>query len=323
MNRFNTLLALVVAAVFSLVAVIGPRMLISGMRVPLLRSAAEAGLQRYEEVEFSPPDQPISLRGWWLAASDARGAVVILHGGGANRADPWARLPELGADLQTRGFHALLFDMRNHGESDASADGLPAFGPAEASDVLGAIDFIERRVSHLPIAVIGFSVGGSAAIYAAARDARIRAVVTTDTYAEIASVLPAAVAASSGMPEWLARVVLWFLEHLHGAPISRARAIDVAPRLEPSELLVIHNEADPIVPIGHAWLLATAAPEATLWITAAPENGAAEAPPPWGTHARSYSLYPGEYVDRVVAHFQMRFAAASGPPRESVQGSGH
>lgn len=310
MRRLSTILAMVIAAAFIFVAVIAPRLLISGMRVPPMRTAAEGGLQRYEDVQFSPRDQQIALRGWWLPADDARGAVVIVHGGGGNKTVPWSKFSELGADLQALRFHVLLFDMCNHGESDSSSDGIPGFGPTEADDVIGALDFIERRAPGLPVGVIGFSMGGNVVIYAATRDPRIRAVVTNETYAEAASVLPAAVAASGGLPEWLARSILWFSEHLHGVPISQARAIDVVGSLEVGTLLVIHNEADPIVPVGHAWLLAAAAPDADLWVTAAPETGseAAEIKPPWGTHTKSYWLYPKEYVDRVVAHLEKRFA---------------
>lgn len=307
-RSLNWILAAVFAGAFVMIAVVGPRMLISGMRLPPQRSAGEAGLVRYEDVELSPPDQGITLRAWWLPADDARGAIVIVHGGGGNRTDPWSRQAELARDLQARRFHVLALDMRNHGESDASLDGLPTFGPAEANDVIGAIDFIERRAPGLPIGVIGFSMGGNVAIYAAARDRRIRAVVTTETYADVAGVLPAAAAASSGMPAWLTAAVLWFAEHLHGIPISKARAIDVVGSLEPGELFVIHNEADPIVPVGHAWLLSSAAPEALQWITPPPDaaNHSDNIAPPWGTHTKSYFLYPREYVDKVVAFLESR-----------------
>lgn len=297
----------VIGGSFVLTAIIGPRMLLSGIRVPLARTATEAGIRRYEDVEFSPPDQKITLRAWWLPADEPRGAIVVVHGGGDNRASPWTRISELARDLQARHFHVLALDLRNHGESDASLDDVPTFGPVEGNDVIGAVNFIERKAPSLPIGVIGFSMGGNAAIYAATRDERIRAVVTTETYTDVASVLPAAASAASGLPPWMLDPILWFAEHLHGVPLSQARAIDVAGGLDAGELLVIHNEADPIVPVGHAWFLASTAPEAVQWITAEPSTPREEAKPPWGTHAKSYVLYPREYVDKVVAFFESRF----------------
>jgi pimeloyl-ACP methyl ester carboxylesterase len=307
-RSLSPILAAIFVGAFLLLAVIGPRMLISGMRVPAMRTASEAGLVRYEDVAFMPPDRKLALRGWWLPADDPRGAVIVVHGGAANRTAVWSKFAELGADLQQRRFDVLLFDMRNHGDSDDSDDTPPTFGPAEANDVIGAVNFIQRRAPHTPVGVIGFSMGGNAAVYAAAKDKRIRAVVTNETYAEAAPIMPAAVSASSGLPPAIAKAVLWFAEHLHGMPISKARAVDAAASLEPGQLFVIHNEADPIVPVGHAWMLSNAAPDALLWITAAPDGSEnVDVRPPWGTHAKSYALYPREYVDRVAAFLELRF----------------
>ena len=302
------LLLLVVGFLFF--AVIGPRMLISGIRMPPMRTAAEAGLTRYEDVTFSPPDQNITLRAWWLPADEPRGAIVIVHGGGGNKTETWTKIPELSRDLQARHFDVLTLDMRNHGESDSSLDGIPTFGPAEANDVIGAVNYIAGRAPGLPVGALGFSMGGNVVIYAAARDKRIRGVVTTETFTDVASVLPNAAAASSGLPQWMLQPILWFAENLHGVPISKARGIEVVGSLEPGELFVIHNEADPIVPVGQAWFLAAAAPDALQWITAAPDpsNHSVDVAPPWGTHTKSYMLYPQEYVDRVVAFFDLRFA---------------
>jgi alpha/beta superfamily hydrolase len=305
-RSFGWIFAVVLAAAFVLIAVVGPRMLISGMRLPPMRTATQAGIVRYEDVEFSPPDQKITLRAWWLPADEPRGAIVVVHGGGGNKTALWSRAPELCRELQGRHFDVLALDMRNHGESDDSLDGIPTFGPAEANDVIGAVDFIERRAPGLPIGAIGFSMGGNVVIHAAARDKRIRAVVTNETYTDVASVLPAAMSASSGLPQWLAEPILWFAEHLHGVPISKARGIDVVGGLEPGALFVIHNEADPIVPFGHAWLLASTAPDAVQWITPAPDAATTseDVALPWGTHTKSYLLYPEEYVDKVVAFFE-------------------
>ncbi len=68
---------------------------------------------------------------------------------------------------------------------------------------------------------------------------RIRAVATTETFADVASVLPVTASTSSAVPQWLVIEILWFAEHLYGVLISRARAIDVVGSLEPGELFVI------------------------------------------------------------------------------------
>lgn len=297
-------------ALFALVmaTVVAPRMVVSGMRVPLSRSPSDIGVTRFEEVELTPPDQPIKIRGWWFPADDARAAVVVVHGGGNNRSDPWGGVPELSRDLQQRGFDVLAIDLRNHGTSDSAVDGIVTYGPLEANDVIGAVDYIATRAPKVPVAVIGFSMGGNAVIYAAARDHRIRAVVTVGTYAEGASVVPVAVSAATGLPEIITRAVLWCAERFHGIPLSRARAIDVVPQLDSGSLLLIHNEADPIVPLGHTWFLSNAARDADMWVAPVPPEGdpwyAAQGR--WGTHVKEYVLNSAEFVDRVTRHIDAR-----------------
>jgi uncharacterized protein len=55
----------------------------------------------------------------------------------------------------------------------------------ERLDVLSAVDFATRTAPDLPVVVYGASMGGAAAILAAAEDTRIRAVVADSAYARL------------------------------------------------------------------------------------------------------------------------------------------
>ena len=140
--------AALLVALFLLV--LGPRRVVSGFRTPLLRTPAEIGVESWEEVEFSPPDQDIFLRTWWMPAADATAAVVVVHGGGGNKSSPWGRIPELCRDLAARGYSALALDMRNHGASHASRNGRPTFGIDEANDVIGGPLGTELKATYSP-----------------------------------------------------------------------------------------------------------------------------------------------------------------------------
>ncbi|MGH7858083.1 MAG: hypothetical protein ACREQY_12215, partial [Candidatus Binatia bacterium] len=48
---------------------------------PRVGTPEDHGL-RFEPVEFRPPDQPITLRAWWIPAARPKAAVVMVHGGG-------------------------------------------------------------------------------------------------------------------------------------------------------------------------------------------------------------------------------------------------
>ncbi len=294
--------------ILTVVLVAAPAFLVGNLRTPIAATPASVGIHDFEAVELRPADQPITVRGWWFPVADARGAFVVIHGGGDNRASPYAGILPLVRDLRLRGYAALAIDLRGHGESDDPVEGGPTFGPTEANDVVAAVDFVAKRLPGKPIAALGFSMGGNAVIYAGVKEPRIDAVITSGTYAELADVLPKAVSASTGVPAVLLYPVVWSAEAFWGVPVSWARAIDVAPRLDPGALLVIHNEIDPIVPREQAERLADAAPEGKLWITRAPEpdDPVLAESGPWGTHVRSYTLYPKQFVDRVVAHLAAR-----------------
>ena len=97
--------------------------------------------------------------------------------------------------------------------------------------------------------------------------------------------------------------------HLHGIPLERGHAIDVAGEIAPRSVLLIHNEGDPIVPTEHCRRLAAAIPGAEVWITPAPppdhplwaEQG------PWGMHTQCYKLDPATYVEHVAGFFDRTF----------------
>jgi len=283
-----------------------------GWHRPLAGTPADHGLA-YETVTFQPRDQPLMLRAWWMTAAPQKATLVMLHGGGSNRSQLHVEWLALAAGLVQRGYGVLALDLRNHGESGDTTLG-PTFGPDEANDVIAAIDLLKQRDPSLRFGAIGHSMGGQTAIYAAAREPRLEAVVSDATFTDLPSIIPAFAHASTGLPAFLfGAPFIWSAQHLHGLQLDRAQALAVIGSLAPRPLLLIHDDADPIVPVAQARALAQAYPGAELWITSTPE---AERPPAvqsrFGTHAGSYQLQPEAYADRVTAFFDRTFAPA--PP---------
>ena len=291
-------------------------------RLPLAGTPADRGL-RFETVAFSPPDVPITLRAWWIPAPGPKAAIVMVHGGGDdNRSHPHSEGLALARDLVAHEYAVLSVDLRNYGESDAAPSGQVTFGDDEANDVIGAVDWLAIRQPSIRVGAFGYSMGGEAALYAAARDPRIEAVVTEGTFADSREVALRFVSAATGLPRFVLAPFLWSAEHVHGFPLGRGRAIDVAGRIAPRPVLLIHNEADPIVPVAHAKQLAAAIPSAETWITPAPPAKSPVSPTrsPWGAHVNSYRLDRGAYVARVVRFFDEVFlhALAAAPPSSPV-----
>ena len=146
------------------------KLMVKGDRQPITRTPAAAGLA-YEDVTFTAPDG-VELKGWFIPAGTTPGpAVVWVHGWLWNRLGNVAgRVPFTDRDvdflpptkaLHDAGFHVLLFDLSNHGESGSR---LPlTFGPWEARDFQGAVAYLRSRddVDTDRIGAVGTSMGGN------------------------------------------------------------------------------------------------------------------------------------------------------------------
>lgn len=101
-----------------------------------------------------------------------RPAIILCHGfGGSCRG---AGHPELAQALASAGYVVLRFDFRGCGQSEGARGSVIC--REEVSDLRHAVDFLETRaeVDRGRIGVIGASLGGSVAVYAAAKDKRLK-----------------------------------------------------------------------------------------------------------------------------------------------------
>ena len=271
---------------------------------PLVGSPKDYGIS-FETVAFHPQDESLTLRAWWMPADTPKAAIIMVHGGGDNRSHPYMQWLRLARALVDHGYAVMDIDLRNHGESDDAPKRRVTYGVDEAADVSAAMDYVAQRAPGTRFAGLGYSMGGQTVLYAAARDTRVEAVVSDATYADVRDIIANFGHASTGLPRLLfAAPFVWSAQHLHGVALD-ARAVDVIGRIAPRHVLLIHDAADPIVPIEHCHRLARANPAAEVWITSSPRDAA---PPPWGTHAKSYVLHPDEYVQRVTDFYDRVFA---------------
>lgn len=191
MKILGILVGLVTAAVALLIAYFTKRM-VAPPRQPLWANPADMGLE-YEDVQFPALDS-VRLSGWFIpaAGNDSRkGATLILvHDWTWNRlgdaaADVLANLSgttpvellRLAYALHYEGYHVLMYDQRNHGESAAHPP--VTFGQSEANDLLGAIACLQSRpeVDGSRIGAIGFSMGANAILYTIAQTDQLCAAI--------------------------------------------------------------------------------------------------------------------------------------------------
>jgi len=240
-----------------------------------------------EEVYF-PSRDGLRLHGLFLAGRPGSPVLLLCHGYYRSLAEPFP----LACELNRLGYHLLLLDFRGCGLSGGR---FTTVGYREAADVLGAVDYVQRRLGQGPLGVLGISMGAVAALRAAPDCPAIAAIVADSAYADLKDTirhkmeevlrLPLLVAlgwASIRVGEWLS-----------GGNVAAVRAMDDAARLSPRPLLLIHGARDDYLPPDNAQRLFQAAGEPKeLWL--APGSG----------HAAARLDHSREYLERVHGFFQ-------------------
>ena len=191
MKILGILMGLATAAAALVVAYFTKRM-VAPARQPLWSNPADMGLE-YEDAQFPALDS-VRLSGWFIPATKGENrngaAVILVHDWTWNRlgdaaADVLANLSgttpiellRLAYALHYEGYHVLMYDQRNHGESAAHPP--VTFGQSEANDLLGAIAYLQARpeVDRARIGAIGFSMGANAILYAMAQTDQLGAAI--------------------------------------------------------------------------------------------------------------------------------------------------
>jgi dipeptidyl aminopeptidase/acylaminoacyl peptidase len=220
-------------------------------RVPPRHTPAELGLA-YEDLRI-PTANDCRLHAWLIPGGDGRRpAVVLVHGWNRNaeRMLPYVQI------LHPAGYHLLAFDARHHGASDPDHH---ASMKKFSEDIRAAVSWLAARpdVDAARLAVVGLSIGGSAAIHAAAHDPRIRAVVTVGSFAHPRDAMLQAGLGSRllapAMPLAF-RVIEWRIGARFDQLAPERQAGRVAGRM-----LLVHGEEDAIVPVANLERLERAA----------------------------------------------------------------
>lgn len=275
--------------------------------IPALGLTAVALAPRMLKRAFAPPQRPIEtipsdlgidyetvwltsrndtqLHAWWIPVEGSAPAIIVLHGWGGNSS---LMLP-LAHHIHEGGFHALFLDARNHGMSENdSFSSMPRF----AEDLEVATDWVRERSDTTAVGVLGHSVGAGAAIYAASKGAPLDAVVSVSSFAHPGEMMRDQI----NIPKPVLIVVLEAVQRLIGyrfdelAPRARVGAVDVP-------LLLVHGDADEVVPVSDLYEIAQAHGDAEVVIV------------PGGGHSDLEPFEP--YVADIVDFFRRNLATSS------------
>ena len=188
----------------------------------------------FEEVRLATDGA--TLHGWWVPATAARGAVLILHGNAGNISH---RLEYL-TMFNRLGYATLIVDYRGYGRSSGTPSEDGTYRDGEAGwQYLTEI----RKFAPRDIVLFGESLGGGVATWLALRHPP-RALVLASTFTSAPDL-------GAQVYPWLP--VRWLARIEYG---NRARIGQIA-----APVLIAHSKGDDIVPFSHGQALFDAARE--------------------------------------------------------------
>ena len=262
MNKIIVLSAIIF--LFLIIAVyIGLSLYITNLAFQVKINLPETNPEEYniefEEIEFfSNEKEEITLRGWWIPATNSKGTIIWIHGLDANRE---GEKMELISDIHRLGFSVLTFDLRGHGNSDQAPLGL---GLREKNDVLGAIKYLKENQNINYVGVFGISYGAVIGILAAEETDSIVGVFADSPYYNMPELLAKEVSDRTPIPKFIANLLKFGIIKssiiLQGINIE-----DIAPQETVSNLnfpiIIVHCENDERIPISHSDVIFSNSPK--------------------------------------------------------------
>jgi uncharacterized protein len=205
----------------------------------LVRTPADLELD-YRDVFLESADGT-RLHAWWLPAQGkSRATVYFLHGNAENISTHIASVWWLPAE----GIDVLLLDYRGFGRSE----GRPTLSGV-VEDVAAGLDWLAAELpAEQPLVVLGQSLGASVAGYVTAtrreQYPQLTAVVLDSAFTGFRDI-----AWDIATGHWLtwpfSPLVAWSMP-------ARYELGEVIDRLAPLPVLIVHGEADTIIPVKHA-----------------------------------------------------------------------
>lgn len=250
------------------------------------RTPAEVGLQ-YRAVCF-PSTDGLTLSGWWIPAEGCPRTVIFLHGFSGSM-DPDIKYASA---FHQHGFNVLMFDFRAHGRSGGKHSSL---GALEVRDVMGAYDFAKQSGSW-SVGLIGFSMGGRAALLAASKYKGINAVISDGGPMRLITAVTTELKRRK-IPHWaapiLAGMTLFGASLRLGVNLFWNDPLVKAKKLPPTPALLIHGDLDPYTTINElVEMVKRSKNAAKLWRVAG------------ARHREVDQADPEAYIDRVLAFFE-------------------
>ena len=235
-----------------------------------------------------PTTDNLTLAGFLVTQPQPTANIVLCHGYRSAKELLYAML-----DIFPT-WNTLMFDFRAHGDSDGT---ITSIGFHEHQDVISTVQFmrataLKNGTSHLPLIVLGISMGGAATLKATEMSPDLcNAIIVDSTYSRLSSTIFKAFSTKTHLPLYPFFPVIKYLFHaLAGFDVHAMNPEECMAKIK-QPVLIIHAVDDSYVsPRNALRLLASARNQhSKLWIA------------PSCRHAWLHSYYPELYHAKVMS----------------------
>ena len=249
----------------------------------------------YDTVRFPSRQTGVLLAGWYVPGDPAAPAVVLAHGLGSCKCE--AAVLIAAGMLHRHGFNVLLFDLRNHGESDRD-DGRAAMGNKEYQDVLGAWDWLRTAKGFAPerIGVYGPSLGAGTTMMAFGQEPRMAALFVDSPFFNLRQLIREELT-RRGYPTFLDEPGIFMARVVGQVNLDAHSPQDAITRDAGRPIFDVHGTSDQYIYIHHSRDLVQLAAQTGANVTAWFPDGIEHHP------AAIYKL-PDEYEQHLAGFFQ-------------------
>ncbi|MEM7369151.1 MAG: alpha/beta hydrolase [Bacteroidota bacterium] len=153
--------------------------IVKGGQAPVFDNPGKHGLT-YEEVSFKASDG-VNLSGWLINGGTEKIIIQSHYGVQSSRSGYTPEGKGMGkmwkedisflkhaSYLVAKGYSILMYDFRNHGNSDVGTCPWVSWGPEEHKDVLAAVDFVANHPMYKEsqIGLLSICMGAASSTYA-------------------------------------------------------------------------------------------------------------------------------------------------------------
>ena len=255
-------------------------------------------MPEYESVRFPSREKNITLAGWYAPGDPAAPVVILTHGLDSCKCNQEVLIPA--GMLHRNGFNVLLYDLRNHGESDSDG-GRTAIGNKEYLDLLGAWDWLVTEKGFAPehIGIFGDSLGSGTSLIAFGEEPRLAAAWVDSPYFDLRAAIDEELARNH-YPAQLVYGGLFMARVVGGVDLLAHSPQKAIVNDAGRPIFVVHSPGDTRLNVHHSRDLVQLAQQYGANVTAWFPEGI--------DHVQACLQLPGEYEQRLVAFFSAALA---------------